>query len=292
MGTQAQSRGAQNPWFGRRTADGSPTLLHLGLDEACHSDVGAWTEAREVYVRATRLRERVEAGELSRCRILDVGTGLGWNLTAALHALAGSGCPVDVVALESDPRVFEAAAELARDMDVPTGLRDAVDLWRRTLSVLIDAAANPGASVPVSAGAGRLRLLVGDGARCLPALCRAQPDLAFDAVFLDPFSPKIAPALWEHAFLDVLARCMAPSSILATYSAASRVRLGFALAGLEVGRGPGIGNKSESTVASPDQSLPPLPPRAARNLERALVEHAAKSAHDRRVAGGGGVEGA
>ncbi|MBI5363706.1 MAG: twin-arginine translocase TatA/TatE family subunit [Planctomycetes bacterium] len=106
-----------NAWPLLVTSDGSPTLVHPGHGEACHSRTGAWTEARERYARACRLRERArelaEDGE-REFRLLDVGTGLGLNLAAAIEALDGTGLTLDAVSLELESSVIERTLLLAR----------------------------------------------------------------------------------------------------------------------------------------------------------------------------------
>ena len=67
----------------------------------------------------------------------------------------------------------------------------------------------------------------------------------FDAVFLDPFSPKVEPALWRADFLGEIARRMAPAARLSTYAAGSAVRRALHEAGLQVGRGARVGAKRE-----------------------------------------------
>jgi len=88
----------------------------------------------------------------------------------------------------------------------------------------------------------------------------------FDAVFLDPFSPRQEPDLWQQAFLSAIAVRMERGSWLATYSASLAVRAGLAAAGLRVGAGPAVGAKREGTLASPDWDPPALAPRTARRV--------------------------
>jgi tRNA U34 5-methylaminomethyl-2-thiouridine-forming methyltransferase MnmC len=133
---------------------------------------------------------------------------------------------------------------------------------RRALSA---ACSRPGSRVELGAR-GTLELVLGDARATLP---RARP-AEFDAVFLDPFSPRRAGELWEEPFLAALAARMARGAWLATYSAAFRVRLALARAGLRVGRGPRVGAKGEGTLATPDQQPPELPSRLVRRLSRRL----------------------
>lgn len=252
-------------WRWVRTADGSPTLVHPGHGEACHSRAGAWTEARERHVLACGLRDRLARGE--HLAVLDVGTGPGLSLAALVDAAQGGPGRLRITTLELDERAPRAAlAQAAReDPAAPwTGP------WRRVARALAEAlgrepAGDGAREVELGPGA-ILRLVLGDARRTLPALGTGE---RFDAVFLDPFSPAVDAALWEREFLGEIARRMVPGSILSTYSAATRVRVALGAAGLRLGLGPRVGTKREGTLAGPDLAGPALPPKLVRRLARA-----------------------
>ncbi len=257
-------------WIERRTADGSSTLAHPAHGETLHSVSGAWTQARERYARECRLRER--AAELVRegratLRLCDVGTGLGLNLAAALEALDGTGVVLEAWSFERDGDLL---ARVAREPREPAALESWHAPVRKALvSELATLAAGPDtaqAGVPLASG--HLYLRLGDARRTIADLPAA---LRFDAVFLDPFSPRVEPDLWQPDFLAALARRMAPGSTLSTYSAATAVRTALLAAGLRVGPGARVGEKREGTLASPDRDLPPFPARVARRLAARAV---------------------
>jgi tRNA U34 5-methylaminomethyl-2-thiouridine-forming methyltransferase MnmC len=221
-------------WLPERTADGSYTLRNTDLDQACHSSDGAWQEARERYALPTRIRERALSGELSTCRLLDVGTGLGLNLAAALEALDGTRIPLIATTLEIDPAVLHAARDLPPAAPNP--------FHREVLETLARAGSDP---LPLAGGS--LHLVLGDARETLPA-----------------------PPLWSPAFLAEIARRMAPGSCLSTFTTSLTVRTHLGRAGLAVGAGPRVGRKAEGTVASPDLPMPALSPRTTRRLVRRL----------------------
>jgi tRNA U34 5-methylaminomethyl-2-thiouridine-forming methyltransferase MnmC len=219
-------------------------------------------QARERYVAPCRLGERAAEAGRTVLRLLDIGTGLGLNLAAALEALAGTRVRLEVLGLERDPSIFAAARALLAELPAASGL---ARLHSEVVERLLAATVAPGRSVELPGG-GRLELWLGDAR---DELRRAPLVPPFDAVFLDPFSPAREPELWEEPFLFEIARRMAPHAILSTYSSAFRVRSALARAGLRVGLGPRVGAKAEGTLASPSTDLPAFPERIRCRLERA-----------------------
>jgi tRNA U34 5-methylaminomethyl-2-thiouridine-forming methyltransferase MnmC len=256
-------------WRELATADGSWTLFHAGVGEACHSRAGAWQQAVERYAGACQLGLRAAAREFGTCRLLDIGTGLGLNLAAALAALEPSGVPLAALSLELEPEVLSRGLALYERADLARG---AWEPWHaRVRAALRAALARPGQGVELGRGS-VLELRLGDARTTLLA---GEPGTGpgtgpgdYDAVFLDPFSPARDGTLWEDAFLAEVARRMERAAWLSTYSAAFRVRLALARAGLRVGRGPRVGTKGEGTLASPEREPPALAPRLARRLAR------------------------
>ncbi len=252
-------------WRELETADGSWTLFHSVVGEGCHSLSGAWQQAVQRYAGACQLAPRAQAREFDVCRLLDIGTGLGLNLAAALAALEPSGVPLAALTLEIDPEVVERGITLYERAELARG---PWERWHAPVRRALRAALlNPGRGVVLDAEPGPggvLELRLGDARTTL--LSGAQDP--FDAVFLDPFSPARAGELWEEGFLCAVARRMARAAWLSTYSASFRVRLGLARAGLRVGRGPRVGAKGEGTLASAERVPPELSPRLARRLAR------------------------
>lgn len=249
-------------WTPVRTADGSWTLHAEAVGESCHSHAGAWQQARERYAAGCDLAgagQRVGPGGV--VRLLDVGTGLGLNLAAALEALAPTGAFLEATSLELSRAALEAGCDLYEGLGGPW------EPWHGLVRGALRQALG-GEAGPVPLGRwGTLDLRLGDARGAL-----RETDLGrHDAVFLDPFSPARAPDLWEPPFLGDLGRCLAPEGLLATYSAAFRVRRALRQAGLRIGRGARVGTKGEGTLASPRRALPALPPRVERRLERAFL---------------------
>ena len=245
-------------WNAVRTADGSWTLAHPEHKATCHSLAGAWQQACERYARPCRVRE---LGATQRTvAVLDIGTGLGLNLAAALAALEGTNANLHAVTLERDADVIHSALALA---DWPAEVERHYAPLRNALAGCLAMRATT-ARVELG-GRGSLTLLLGDATQCLPQFDRS---VRFDAVFLDPFAPSVEPGLWEAQFLGEVARRMRDGAVLSTYSASLRVRRALVAGGLSVGRGPRVGLKSAGTLAGIGAHLPPLDARTQRRLAR------------------------
>jgi len=254
-------RSRMESWKPRLTADGSPTLVHPVHGQACHSDSGAWLEACRRYAEPCRLSER--ARERRPVRLLDIGTGLGWNLAAALEAVEREGGELDVETYERDSNVIRTAIEVLGPELLEVPHEACYAPVRRALENALQR------SGPVELGErSRLHLHLGDARGTLPSV---RTDLRFDAVFLDPFSPQVEPELWSPDFLAHIAARMAPGSWLSTYSASLAVRAALASTGLRVGPGPAVGRKAQGTLASPDRDPGPFDARTTRKLARRLL---------------------
>ena len=254
----ASSERTRAGWRRLVTEDGSATLVDPE-GRTCHSLAGAWSQARERYVAGVGLTDRASGGVV---RLLDVGTGFGLNLAAALEACEAAGLALEIVALESARAPLDSAVRAPEPA--------AGEAHRAVAAALAEALAlrEQGAPDPVVRLGERssLRLLLGDARATLSAL---DPAWRCDAVFLDPFAPADDPVLWELAFLRLVAERMDPGARLATYCAAVAPRAALVAAGLQVGRLGRVGHKSEGTVAARGGAdLEPLPPRLARRLER------------------------
>jgi queuine tRNA-ribosyltransferase len=213
-----------------RTKTGALALRSLEVNEVMHPGVGPLVEAEQLYVRQSRLRERLAQGPLV---VFDVGMGAGSNALAARRA-----------ALETPSDVALNLISFERDLDALTvalGEPEAFGLQ-----------GEPGEAARALLSNGRhqhqrvfWQLRHGDLLQTLAA-----ESLRADIVFWDPYSPKANPDLWTVAAFTAIRRVAGPCCTLFTYSASTTVRLALLLAGWAVGVGEAIGEKAHTTAAA------------------------------------------
>lgn len=224
-----------------RTADGSTTFISERYGEPYHSiTAGAFTESVEKFCKPCGVSELARSG---RVNLLDVCFGLGYNSVALIDE-----------ALRSNPdvRIFILAVE--RDVDVT---REGLSLdWghygrykpilRSLLSSFYVFKGFP--NFIYEDGRLGIRLVAGESRKVLRAF---SPDYSnfFNAVFHDPFSPKVNPEMWTLEVFRLISGMMEKGARLSTYSSSSAVRKALFMSGFSVYKGVRLGRKSYSTVA-------------------------------------------
>jgi queuine tRNA-ribosyltransferase len=233
-----------------RTSGGALAIRSVEDGEVMHPGVGPLVEAEALYVRQSRLAERLRAGPVV---LFDVGLGAGSNALAARAEAERSGGRLELVSFERDLGALALALEHGPDFGMDgAGLAAA----RALLAHGRHESAHVG-----------WRLVRGD---LLEGLAREQS--AADVIFWDPFSPRVNPELWTAAaFAQARARA-APRAALYTYSASTAVRAAMLLGGWTVGVGDAIGTKRQTTAAAVELAdlARPLPPTWPRRLSPEL----------------------
>jgi tRNA U34 5-methylaminomethyl-2-thiouridine-forming methyltransferase MnmC len=211
------------------TSDGSITYYNTDVSETYHSTSGAYDEAMRKYAGALDLKGLAKSA--SQIRILDICFGLGYNSAAAIDVIRGVSetIPIEVIGLEIDPTILSAIPTLSPSFDSFPLLQEAIE--RKTY----DATSNTTS----------LRVILGDATKTIQSL----DDRSFDAILLDPFSPKKAPELWTLPFFREIYRITKNGGRLATYSCARSVRDNLKEAGFRVTDGPCVGRRSPATLA-------------------------------------------
>ena len=224
------------------TNDDSVTFLNAEYNETYHSVSGALEEAFEKFARPCKLKDGM--------KILDICFGLGYNSLAAI-SLAN----VEIVALENDTAILKQIKNTEMPLDYKfnnnqlknNSLENNYNKNYPTFEMLkhnykkIKIAAE---KLNYEDDKVKLRIIIGDAGETIKNL-----NQKFDAVFLDPFSPKKCPELWTEKFFKDIRKLMKQNSVLTTYSCAKIIRNNLVNAGFNVKDGPSIGRRAPSTIA-------------------------------------------
>lgn len=205
-------------WTPQPTDDGSFTFFSEEFGETFHSRQGAKQEAFQKFAQATDLVDKAKQSQLC---LLDICYGLGYNTAAALETIwaINPECVVTVYGLELDETVPKAA------ITPPL-----IDTWSTPVQTILTALA---INHQCSSSQLNARLLIGDARQTIQQLHLI--GFEADAIFFDPFSPRRCPQLWTVDFLQQVARCLAKTGKLATYSRSASVRAALQTAGLHIG---------------------------------------------------------
>ncbi len=222
------------------TDDGSTTYWNEKFQEAYHSRVGAYTEALEKHVRACQIPEL--ASKQDEIKILDLCFGLGYNSAVAILEAKkiNPNVMLEIVGLENDLEIIHQISNL----DVP----DELNSIMQEFASIKDQEPQPIMGLPCFSLANEnysLDLIIADAEISLIFL----ENNYYDAVFFDPFSPKVCPDLWHPGFIaDVVSKAK-PGAYLSTYSSARIAKDGFKAAGCEIFEGPKCGRRDGGVLA-------------------------------------------
>jgi chorismate dehydratase len=246
-----------------KTADGTETLFNEEYGEAYHSTkAGAYQESLHKFVNACRIPEI--ALKNRKIDILDVGFGLGYNVAVAINEAIKKNPNIylNIISIEKDKNIFDKIKKIS----IPEEL---ANIYNRILTGKFSKEKIGDKDFDVYTVNDKnfsLKIIFSEGREVLKNLVKT--DLKFDAVFFDPFSPKVNTEMWTVNVFKLLKQLIKPKGILATYSASLGVRKGLQEAGFKIGLIEPIGRKSYSTVATIDGEIPPLTEREKERLEK------------------------
>ncbi|MEM2131269.1 MAG: tRNA (5-methylaminomethyl-2-thiouridine)(34)-methyltransferase MnmD [Candidatus Woesearchaeota archaeon] len=210
----------------------SPILYNEEYQEYYHSKSGAIEESIEKYIKPCKIKELAKKG----FKLLDIGFGLGYNVFTAIESALNENpnCEIEIISLEKDKEIIKKINNLKPNLKY-YWIINKLEYDPKTNSYYYE-------DKNIF-----LKIKIGNAIETIKTI--NEKTIKFDAVFLDPFSPKKNPELWTESFFKELARLIKKESFLATYSYAKSVRENLKKAGFEVFDGPILGRRSPSTIA-------------------------------------------
>ncbi len=238
----------------QKTYDGSYTLFDCKYNQSMHSQHGALSECRHVYIDPTL--ELLQSSQDKVFSVLEIGFGIGLNFRVWLEALLqfNPALPVTIEyeSFESHPELLDF---LACNLDSHTlfashtsdasraELTQAFLKWiqkhphQRSLTSEI----NMSREIKIAS-----EIKIGNA----PDLILTCPDNHFDVVWQDAFSEKVNQELWTIDFFKEVKRVLKPNGTLLTYSVASAMRRRLEELGFECQKRRGFGGKRECLLAT------------------------------------------
>jgi tRNA U34 5-methylaminomethyl-2-thiouridine-forming methyltransferase MnmC len=226
------------------TADGSKTLHSERYAQTFHSDKGAVTESKHVFLESSEVAPKLRAGE--SVSVLEVGFGTGLNFFLTADVALKHGAKLAYTALEQTLLPASIVQQLGYEKYLENkGLLESYLTFRQTL--------------PENVAEGhytfeyervRLKLLVGKATTKILDVRESGTNL-FDAIYQDAFSPDVNPELWSEDFFANLDKTLKPDGKLTTYSVKGDVRRVLQKIGFEVEKRAGPpGGKREMLLAT------------------------------------------
>lgn len=224
-----------------QTEDGTSTYWNEEFQETYHSKVGAYKEALEKHVQACLIPDLATRQE--NIAILDICFGLSYNSMVAIAEArkANPQTKLDIIALENDFEIIKKIGTIA----VPDEITELKKLFASIAAIEDPEMLFAYPCYHLDHANFSFDLIMGDATCSINML----EDNSFDAIFFDPFSPKVCPDLWHASFIKDVVSKAKPGAYISTYSSARVAKDGFAEAGCEVLEGPLCGRRTGGVLA-------------------------------------------
>ncbi|QIL80456.1 FAD-dependent 5-carboxymethylaminomethyl-2-thiouridine(34) oxidoreductase MnmC [Diaphorobacter sp. HDW4A] len=215
--------------------DGTP--FSPRFNDRYHSDVNrGLDQAREVFFHGCGLP--AAWADQPQWRILETGFGLGLNFLTTWKAWREDPHRPQILHFTSAEAWPVSAEDLRRA--APEPFKTLADELSQQFWGLL-----PGVHrLSFDEGRVLLTLYIGDA----QAMLRQQSPVT-DSVYLDGFSPKVNPELWNTHMIKAIARCCHHGTRLATWTIARAIRDDLAQCGFEVTKVPGVPPKRDNLQA-------------------------------------------
>lgn len=192
-------------------------------------------EAEHTYLKANRLAQRWKNLNEHDCfRVTEIGFGSGLNflLTCRLWAQkAPKNAQLHYIGVEKHPLTKADLINIHRHFDALPGLVNFIKALQTHYPFLI-----PGwHDIWLASSHIRLTLFFGEVASALPQCDASCPVQAW---YLDGFTPSKAPAMWQSAVFQHMARLSSEHSTFASFTVATELEEGLHAQGFQVSRRP------------------------------------------------------
>jgi tRNA U34 5-methylaminomethyl-2-thiouridine-forming methyltransferase MnmC len=221
------------------TRDGSKTLRSERYAQTFHSDKGALTESKHVFLESSEVAPTLRMGKTQN--VLEIGFGTGLNFFLSADVALNHQASLSYVALEQTLLPAILIQQLGYEEHLEN--KEVLESYLKFRESLPDDVANGQYSFEYKMV--RLELLIGE------ATTQMFDANSFDAIYQDAFSPDANPELWSETFFAHLYHSLKPNGKLTSYSVKGDVRRALQSVGFKVEKRPGPpGGKREMLVAT------------------------------------------
>lgn len=223
-----------------RLANGACSLHSLAHRETFHPVVGPVAEATALYVRQTRLMERLQRAR-GEFVVWDVGLGAAANALTVIRASREIECSIRLLSSDCTLEPLRFALQHKESLDYLDGYESQLDELMREHRIAF--------------GHGPQRVNWELHLSDFPALL-ARPDAQNLAkphlILFDAFSAAKNPEMWTMPLFTRLFQILDPNRpcALPSFSRSTMFRVTLLLAGFFVGVGHPVGSKEETTLAA------------------------------------------
>jgi tRNA U34 5-methylaminomethyl-2-thiouridine-forming methyltransferase MnmC len=222
-----------------QTADTSKTLYSEHYAQTFHSDKGAVTESKHVFLETSEVALTLRAGE--SMNILEVGFGTGLNFFLTADVALKHRAKLRYVALEQTLLPASLIQQLGYEEHLEN--KDVLESYLTFRQSLLNDVKE--GRYGFEKDGVRLELLIGE------ATTQTFEASSFNVIYQDAFSPDANPELWSEEFFKKLFKALKQNGKLTTYSVKGDVRRALQKVGFTVEKHPGPpGGKREMLVAN------------------------------------------
>ncbi|MDE1892137.1 MAG: FAD-dependent 5-carboxymethylaminomethyl-2-thiouridine(34) oxidoreductase MnmC [Betaproteobacteria bacterium] len=221
------------------------TVYSLEFDDIYHSSSGAREQAHTVFVSGNHLPERFAALKNNQFSIFETGFGVGVNFLATAQCWcenrSNDQAHLHYVACEKFPVSSSDLNHIIQEYVFPENItKQLINQWPSLTTGYHEIRFNKESIT--------LTLIFDDIRSATNNLT-----MSIDALFLDGFSPKKNPDMWQEDILMTLAKHCHAKTTLATWCVAGSVREGLTKAGFNLTREKGFGQKKHRLVGQFDR---------------------------------------